>query len=142
MQQAVLAIEDRRFYLHPGIDPIRIVGALVTNLRGDSRPTWSGASTITQQLARNFFLTEEMALRRRRSGQRSIRRKLLEQFMAIVLETQATKEEILELYLNEVYLGHRGSFALHGVAEAARHLLRQGPVSNISARRRRAASPA
>ncbi len=54
------------------------------------------------------------------SGRRSIRRKLLEQFMAVVLETRATKEEILELYLNEVYLGHRGSFALHGVAAAAR----------------------
>ncbi len=54
------------------------------------------------------------------SGRRSIRRKLLEQFMAVVLETKATKEEILELYLNDVYLGNRGSFALHGVAEAAR----------------------
>ena len=82
-------------------------------------PTWSGASTITQQLARNFFLTEEMALEQQ-SGRRSIRRKLLEQFMAVVLETRATKEQILELYLNEVYLGHRGSFALHGVAVAAR----------------------
>jgi penicillin-binding protein 1B len=118
VQQAVLAIEDRRFYLHPGIDPIRILGALVTNLRG-SRTYLVGASTITQQLARNFFLTEEMA-QEAQSGQRSIRRKLLEQFMAVVLEAQATKEEILELYLNEVYLGHRGSFALHGVAEAAR----------------------
>ncbi|MGD9906758.1 MAG: penicillin-binding protein 1A [Vicinamibacterales bacterium] len=118
VQQAVLAIEDRRFYHHPGIDPIRIVGALVTNLRG-TRSYLVGASTITQQLARNFFLTDEMA-REAQSGQRSIRRKLLEQFMAVVLEIQASKEEILELYLNEVYLGHRGSFALHGVAVAAR----------------------
>ncbi len=118
VQQAVLAIEDRRFYRHPGIDPIRIVGALATNLRG-TRSYLVGASTITQQLARNFFLSEEMALEAQ-SGQRSIRRKLLEQFMAVVLEAQASKEEILELYLNEVYLGHRGSFALHGVAEAAR----------------------
>ena len=118
VQQAVLAIEDRRFYRHPGIDPIRIVGALVTNLRG-TRAYLVGASTITQQLARNFFLTDEMAVEAQ-SGQRSIRRKLLEQFMAVVLEAQATKEEILELYLNEVYLGHRGSFALHGVASAAR----------------------
>ncbi len=129
MQQAVLAIEDRRFYRHPGIDPIRIVGALLTNLRG-TRAYLVGASTITQQLARNFFLTEEMALEAQ-SGQRSIRRKLLEQFMAVVLETQATKEEILELYLNEVYLGHRGSFALHGVAEAAR-LFYAKDLSNIS----------
>ncbi len=118
VQQAVLAIEDRRFYQHPGVDPIRMVGALVTNLRG-TRGYLSGASTITQQLARNFFLTEEMA-EEAQSGRRSIRRKLLEQCMAVVLETRATKEEILELYLNEVYLGHRGSFALHGVAAAAR----------------------
>ena len=56
----MLAIEDRRFYYHPGIDPIRMVGALVTNMRGN-RTYLVGASTITQQLARNFFLTEEMA---------------------------------------------------------------------------------
>ena len=129
VQQAVLAIEDRRFYLHPGIDPIRILGALVTNLRGD-RTYLVGASTITQQLARNFFLTEEMA-QEAQSGQRSFRRKLLEQVMAMVLETQATKEEVLELYLNEVYLGHRGSFALHGVAEAAR-IFYAKDLSNIS----------
>lgn len=118
MQEAVLAIEDRRFYYHPGIDPIRIVGALVTNVFGD-KPYLSGASTITQQLARNFFLTDEMALEQQ-TGQRSPLRKLREQFMAIILETKATKDEILELYLNDVYLGHRGSFALHGVAEASK----------------------
>lgn len=118
MQQAVLAIEDRRFYVHPGIDPIRMIGALVSNLRG-SRGYLSGASTITQQLARNFFLTEEM-LEEQQTGRRSIMRKLREQFISIVLETRASKEEILELYLNEVYLGHRGSFAIHGVAAAAR----------------------
>ena len=60
--QAVLAIEDRRYYSHPGIDPIRMVGALFTNMFGN-RPYLEGASTITQQLARNFFLTEEMARR-------------------------------------------------------------------------------
>ncbi len=129
VQQAVLAIEDRRFYAHPGIDPIRMLGALVTNLRG-SRAYLVGASTITQQLARNFFLTEEMAAEAQ-SGQRSIRRKLLEQFMAVVLETKATKEEILELYLNEVYLGNRGSFALHGVAVAARTFFAKD-LSNLS----------
>jgi penicillin-binding protein 1B len=118
VKQAVLAIEDRRFYGHPGIDPIRIAGALITNLRGDL-PYLVGASTITQQLARNFFLTDEMALEQQ-TRQRSVRRKLLEQFMAVVLETRASKDEIFELYLNEVYLGHRGSFAVHGVAEAAR----------------------
>jgi penicillin-binding protein 1B len=117
VQQAVLAIEDRRFYYHPGVDPIRIVGALVTNLTG-SRTYLVGASTI-KQLARNFFLTDEMA-EEQQTRQRSFRRKLLEQFMALILETKATKDEILELYLNDVYLGHRGSFALHGVAEASR----------------------
>jgi len=118
MQEAVLAIEDRRFYYHPGIDPIRIIGSLLTNVFGN-KAYLSGASTITQQLARNFFLTEEMALEQQ-TRQRSIRRKVLEQFMAMILETKATKDEILELYLNDVYLGHRGSFALHGVAEASK----------------------
>ncbi len=118
MQEAVLAIEDRRFYYHPGVDPIRIVGAVFTNLFGD-RNYLVGASTITQQLARNFFLTEEMALEQQ-TRQRSPRRKILEQMMSLILETKATKNEILELYLNDVYLGHRGSFALHGVAEASK----------------------
>ncbi|MEZ5420847.1 MAG: transglycosylase domain-containing protein, partial [Vicinamibacterales bacterium] len=129
VQQAVLAIEDRRFYRHPGIDPIRIVGALLDNLRG-SRSYLSGASTITQQLARNFFLTEEMA-EEQVTGRRSIARKLREQFISVVLETRASKEEILELYLNEVYLGHRGSFAIHGVAAAARTYFAKD-LSNLS----------
>ena len=118
MQQAVLAIEDRRFYYHPGVDPIRMVGALVTNLFGN-RTYLVGGSTITQQLSRNFFLTEQMAVEQQ-TRQRSYGRKILEQFMAVILETEATKAEILELYLNDVYLGHRGSFALHGVAEASK----------------------
>ena len=129
MVQAVLAIEDRRFYEHLGIDPIRMAGALLTNLRGEKRYL-VGASTITQQLARNFFLTEELALEQA-SGQRSMRRKLREQFMAVVLERKASKDEILELYLNDVYLGQRGSFGIHGVAEAAR-LFFSKDVSNLS----------
>lgn len=118
MREAVLAIEDRRFYYHPGIDPIRIVGAIITNVFGN-KSYLTGASTITQQLARNFFLTGEMAVEQQ-TGQRSALRKIREQFMAVILETKATKDEILELYLNDVYLGHRGSFALHGVAEASK----------------------
>jgi len=118
MVQAVLAIEDRRYYSHPGVDPIRMVGALFTNTFG-SRPYLEGASTITQQLARNFFFTEEMAVEQQ-TRQRSIRRKLMEQFMAVVLSLKTTKDQILELYLNDVYLGNRGSFAIHGVPEAAR----------------------
>jgi penicillin-binding protein 1B len=118
MVQAVLAIEDRRFYSHPGVDPIRMAGALLTNMFGN-RPYLEGGSTITQQLARNFFFTEEMAVEQQ-TRQRSIRRKLMEQFMAVILSVKTTKDQILELYLNDVYLGNRGSFAIHGVPEAAR----------------------
>lgn len=127
--QAVLAIEDRRYYSHPGVDPIRMVGALFTNTFGN-RPYLEGASTITQQLARNFFLTEEMAIEQQ-TRQRSIRRKLLEQFMSVILSIKTTKDQILELYLNDVYLGNRGSFAIHGVAEAAR-LYFGKDVSNLT----------
>ena len=129
MVDAVLAIEDQRYYSHPGVDPIRIVGAIFRNVFGD-RPYLEGASTITQQLARNFFLTQELALEQQ-SGQRSPIRKVKEQFMAIVLDLRATKEEVLELYLNDVYLGNRGSFAIHGVAEAAR-LYFGKDVNNLS----------
>lgn len=120
MVQAVLAIEDRRFYDHPGVDVIRTIGAVITNVRGD-RPYLVGGSTITQQLVKNFFLTPE----------KSLKRKLAEQYMAIILERKASKDEILELYLNEVYLGQRGSFAVHGVAEAAR-LFFGKDVTNLS----------
>jgi penicillin-binding protein 1B len=134
MQQAVLAIEDRRFYMHPGIDPISLVGAVVTNLTS-SRRYPVGRSTVTQQLSRMFFLSEEFNAELQ-SGTRgrtwgSYRRKALEIFMATILETKATKDEILELYLNDVYLGNRGSFALHGVAEAARIFFGKD-VSNLS----------
>lgn len=134
MQQAVLAIEDRRFYLHPGIDPISLAAAVVTNLTSDRRyPV--GRSTVTQQLARMFFLTDEFNAELQ-SGTRgrtwgSYRRKVREIFMALILETKITKDEILELYLNDVYLGNRGSFALHGVAEAARIFFGKD-VRNIS----------
>jgi penicillin-binding protein 1B len=120
VRQAVLAIEDRRFYDHPGVDLVRTVGALVTNLRGE-RPYLVGGSTLTQQLVKNFFLTRE----------KTLRRKLLEQFMALILERRMTKDQILELYLNDVYLGQRGSFAIHGVAEAARVYFAKD-VSNLT----------
>jgi penicillin-binding protein 1B len=134
MQEAVLAIEDRRFYMHPGIDPISLVGAVVTNLTS-SRRYPVGRSTVTQQLSRMFFLSEEFNAELQ-SGTRgrtwgSYRRKALEIFMATILETKATKDEILELYLNDVYLGNRGSFSLHGVAEAARIFFGKD-VSNLS----------
>jgi penicillin-binding protein 1B len=107
--EAILTIEDRRFYEHPGIDPVRMVGALVTNLRGE-RPYLEGASTITQQIIKNFFLTPD----------KSYLRKVQEQYMAIVLESRFNKQQILELYLNDVVLGQRGPFEIHGVAEGAR----------------------
>ena len=107
--QAVLAIEDRRFYAHPGVDVIRTAGAIVTNIRGD-RPYLVGGSTLTQQLVKNSFLTPE----------KSYTRKLREQVMSVVMERRLSKDQILELYLNDVYLGQRGSFAVHGMAEGAR----------------------
>ncbi len=107
--QAVLAIEDRRFFSHPGLDPIRLIGAIIRNLRTDKEIP-QGGSTITQQLCKNFFLTPE----------RTYRRKAQEALLAFVLERRATKEEILELYLNEIYLGQAGSFSINGVGEAAR----------------------
>jgi penicillin-binding protein 1B len=120
MREAVLAIEDRRFYDHPGVDVVRTLGAIVTNVRGD-KPYLVGGSTLTQQLVKNFFLTRE----------KTYKRKVLEQGMALILERRLTKDRILELYLNEVYLGQRGSFAIHGVAEAAR-LYFAKDVTNLS----------
>jgi penicillin-binding protein 1B len=120
MINAVLAIEDRRFYEHPGVDPIRSVGAIVTNLRGD-KPYLVGGSTLTQQIVKNTFLTPE----------KTMKRKLQEQFMALVLESRLTKDQILELYLNDVTLGQRGPFEIHGVGEAARIFFGKD-VSNVS----------
>jgi penicillin-binding protein 1B len=109
MVNAVIAIEDRRFYEHPGVDPISALGAILTNLRGD-KPYLVGGSTLTQQIVKNTFLTPE----------KTLRRKLQEQFMALVLESRFSKDQILELYLNSVTLGQRGPFEIHGVAEATR----------------------
>jgi penicillin-binding protein 1B len=115
MVQAVLAAEDHRFYEHPGVDPIGAVGALITNMRG-AKSYLAGGSTITQQLIRSVFLSAVVA----NPNEKTVRRKALEAFMAMVLSRRASKDEVLELYLNEVYLGQRGSFGIHGVAEAAR----------------------
>lgn len=129
LQHAVLAIEDQNFYLHPGVNPFTTLAALVTNMFGD-KPYLVGGSTITQQLARNFFLTEELAVEQA-ARRRSYGRKAQEWFISIVLERRASKDEILELYLNDVYLGQRGSFAIHGVAQASR-LFFGKDVSNVS----------
>ena len=134
MQQAVLAIEDQGFYSHPGINPIRIIAAVFTNVFGNN-PNVVGYSTITQQLARMFFLSDEFNVELQ-SGDRgrtftSYLRKGREAITSLVLERRATKDEILELYLNDIYLGQRGSFAIHGVAEAAR-LFFGKDVANLS----------
>lgn len=120
MIQAVLAIEDRRFYEHPGLDPIGIVGAAVTNFRGTKAYT-GGGSTITQQFMKNTLLTPE----------KTMRRKAQEAMLSLVLETRLSKDQILELYLNDVDLGQRGSFAVRGVAEASR-LFFGKDVANVS----------
>jgi penicillin-binding protein 1B len=104
---AILAVEDQRFLSHRGVDLRRIAGALLANLRaGGIR---EGGSTLTQQLVKNFFLTPE----------RSFQRKLQEAVMALIVEARYEKDAILEAYLNEIYLGQRGSTAIHGVGEAA-----------------------
>jgi penicillin-binding protein 1B len=104
---AVLSVEDQRFFDHGGLDPRRIVGALVANVR--ARRVVQGASTLTQQLAKNLFL----------SPRRTPLRKLREVAMALTLERRHSKEEILQTYLNHVYLGQDGARAIHGVGRAA-----------------------
>jgi penicillin-binding protein 1B len=105
--RAVLAAEDARFYDHYGFDPLGMLRALWVNLRhGAIR---QGGSTITQQLAKNYFLTPE----------RTLGRKFNELMMAVVMEFMYRKDEILEIYLNEIYLGQIGSVAVNGVGEAA-----------------------
>jgi penicillin-binding protein 1B len=121
MVDAVLAIEDRRFYDHPGIDPIGTAGAVFRNIFGN-KTYLSGGSTISQQLIKNTFLTPE----------KSPKRKMTEWFMSVVLETRLTKDQILQLYLNDVSLGQRGSFAIHGVAEASR-LFFAKDIANVNA---------
>ena len=127
--QAVLAIEDRRYYYHPGIDPIRLAGALFYSARGDGRI--SATSTITQQLVRNVFLPQFEGWTLQQARERSTRRKLLEMWVSLVMSQRATKDEILEMYLNAVPLGQRGSFAIIGVSEAAR-LFFGKDVSNLT----------
>ena len=120
MIKAVLAIEDRRFYDHPGVDPLAIVGAFFTYIFGD-KPRMRGGSTLTQQLVKNTFLTPE----------RSPKRKFQEWILSIALERRLSKDEVLALYLNDVWLGQRGSFAIHGVPEASR-LFFGKDIANVS----------
>jgi penicillin-binding protein 1B len=122
MVNAVLAIEDRRYYYHPGVDPIRLTGAVLQGLTSGKRI--SATSTVTQQLIRNVFLPKldgwSLESAREREGVQGKARKAFEIFLAFVLDRRATKDEVLEMYLNALPLGQRGSFAIIGVPEAAR----------------------
>ena len=115
LAQAVIAIEDRRFYLHPGIDPIGIARAIVTNVTGGG--VRQGGSTITQQLAKNLFLTHE----------RTYKRKIQEALLALWLEHELSKDEILAAYLNRVYLGG-GAYGI----DAASNLYFGKPATDIN----------
>ena len=120
VQQAVLATEDRRFYEHPGVDPIGILGAALSNLRG-KRTYTAGGSTITQQVARNVFLPKMFpGMTLKDAREKSWRRKILEAWVSLIITVRASKDEILEMYLNDLTLGQRGSFGIVGVAEASR----------------------
>jgi len=107
--QAILSIEDQRFFEHEGLDLRRIAAATLANLRAGR--IVQGASTLTQQLAKNLYL----------SPRRTVVRKIRETAIALILERRYGKEEILEAYLNEVYLGQEGGLAIHGVGRAAQH---------------------
>jgi penicillin-binding protein 1B len=108
LREAVLGMEDSRFREHGGIDPLGIARAIVHNVL--SSKSSHGGSTITQQLAKNLFLSQS----------RTMQRKVREAFFAAALESRLSKDQILELYLNEIYLGQTGSVPIHGVESAAR----------------------
>ena len=114
LQGAVLAIEDTRFEQHIGIDPLGIARAALANLGGGMR---QGASTITQQVARNFFL----------SPSRTLERKLKEALLALQIEQRLSKAQILELYMNQIYLGQRA----YGFAAAAQTYFGK-PLADLS----------
>jgi penicillin-binding protein 1B len=105
--KAILAVEDERFYDHHGIDPVSIMRAVWVNVR--SGGVVQGGSTLTQQLMKNFFLSDE----------RKFSRKVKEAIMALIVERKYSKDQILENYLNEIYLGQRGSQGIFGVWEAS-----------------------
>jgi penicillin-binding protein 1B len=105
---AILVTEDRDFYRHPGVSVRRLLGAGFKMITGGMK---QGGSTLTQQLVKNLYLSPE----------RTLRRKATEAVMAVILDARYSKDEILEAYLNEIYLGRRGAIAVTGVGEAARY---------------------
>lgn len=109
LRQGLLAVEDRGFYEHWGFSVVGIARAAFSNIR--SGAVVAGGSTITQQLVKNYYLTPE----------RTIVRKLTEVVMAVLLELHYDKDQILESYVNEVYLGQEGPRAVHGLALAAQY---------------------
>lgn len=115
MIDAVLSVEDRRFYHHFGIDPIGLARAIYVNLRSSDRT--QGGSTITQQLAKNLFLTQD----------KTYKRKIQEALLALWLEKELTKDEILMAYLNRVYMG-AGTYGI----EAATRVYFNKPVKNLT----------
>ena len=116
MKQAMIAVEDRRFYSHFGVDIWRTGGALLEPIRG-SRSRVAGTSTITQQLARNIFL----------NSNRTMDRKIREAVLAMALELSFDKEQILELYLNKVYFGG----GAYGIDSASRNFFSH-PATELS----------
>jgi penicillin-binding protein 1B len=117
--KAILAIEDERFYSHHGVDPLGILRAMWVNLRTLSYT--QGGSTLTQQLIKNFFLSDE----------RTMSRKIPEAIMALIAERKYSKDTILENYLNEIYLGQRGPQGIFGVWQAAQFYFSK-PLSDLS----------
>lgn len=109
LRMGLVAVEDHNFYRHHGISLRAIARALLANIR--EAGIVQGGSTLTQQLVKNFYLDER----------RTLARKALEAVMALMLELHFSKDEILEGYLNEVYLGQAGSLSIHGFGLASRH---------------------
>lgn len=119
LKQALITVEDRDFYQHFGVAPLSIIRALVANLSAGR--TVQGGSTLTQQLAKNFFLTRE----------RSYIRKIKEALMALVIDFRYSKDEILHAYINEVFLGQNGAVAVHGFGLAS-HFYFNKPLPELT----------